>query len=185
MTHGLSPRETQRACGLHLTLGDGLDARAERLANVGTVADGEPQDSGEVGAQLQEARERVVDPEELDQERDTPDDLDVERGCHVDRQGWRTPAQSREEPQKQGEEHRHDGHLEGDHETITDEAGNLGVGIGLENDAPHDERHGEAQRDPPGDHQAALARDGCAVILPDVGMGVADLSLNLAGHFTS
>ena len=64
--------------------------------------------------------------------------------------------------------HRNDGHLEGDDESVTEEADDLDIGIRFEHHGAHDEAYAQGQRNPPGDHLTAFAGDGGAIVLPEL-----------------
>ena len=92
--------ETERDRRLHLSLVDGLDAGAEDLAEVRAVADGHGDDRGKDVRHLDDFSQRVVDVEDLHEQRDAADDFHVDRRDPVDDRHPGDPAQSRNQARR-------------------------------------------------------------------------------------
>ena len=93
----------------HLVAGDGLDPGADRLAVEGPDVEGEGHhDRGEAG-QLEPEHDgqAVVHPDELDQRRRAPEELDVDGHRLVDQRAPGEPAGGDENAQQEPE---HDDH---------------------------------------------------------------------------
>lgn len=167
MGHGLAVAHAERAGRFHLPLGDGLDARPEDFPHVGPVTDGHGDDGAPHGGNVDESSQGEIDVEELDQEGNTPDHLDVERGNPVDDPVLGEPAESREEADDEGEDDGFDGDLERDENPVGEEGDDVPVRVGPEEDQVPHRGDGPEEGDPPG-------REETDVLFQGNGRAVAD-----------
>ena len=108
MEKGLPSRHAQHLAGLMLADGDGLNAAAENLGEVGGIVDRKGENGGvhAVEVYARQRRNGKIDREDLQHQRRTAHDKDVQRRRHADDLPPAHAQQRHGQSQRQGEQQR-------------------------------------------------------------------------------